>query len=209
MTDLIIDASLASAWCCPMSGTVTATGFFSLFLLRWRLLPNLWTYEVRNGILMGLRRGRLSKTEEHGLTSRKSPRVSDQILHVRVRVSVFFILDCDQASKIDPLQFLHHAGSVHDSFSEQHIMFGARALHVFEMYQQQTRSQTADGFERVVTAGCHLAHIQRRSDGFRKPRQRAENVVHALIRKLLLEPVVVNTEGQTFFGKLPIDTMKN
>lgn len=63
MARLIVDASLACAWCFPdeqtdytqailraVSGSIDA------------LAPRLWAYEVRNGVLTGVRRGRIPRT---------------------------------------------------------------------------------------------------------------------------------------------------
>jgi predicted nucleic acid-binding protein len=62
MARLIVDASLACAWCFPdeqteytqavlraVSGSIDA------------LAPRLWAYEVRNGVLMGVRRRRIPR----------------------------------------------------------------------------------------------------------------------------------------------------
>jgi predicted nucleic acid-binding protein len=63
MARFIVDASLACAWCFPdeqtdytqavlraVSGSIDA------------LAPRLWAYEVRNGVLTGVRRGRIPRT---------------------------------------------------------------------------------------------------------------------------------------------------
>jgi predicted nucleic acid-binding protein len=69
MADLVIDASLASAWCFPDERTAYANGVLRAVSSSVEAFaPRLWAYEVRNSVLMGLRRGRISKgdAEEAG-----------------------------------------------------------------------------------------------------------------------------------------------
>lgn len=64
MADLIIDASLASAWCFPDERTGYSNGVLQAVSSSLEAFaPRLWAYEVRNSVLMGLRRGRVSKTD--------------------------------------------------------------------------------------------------------------------------------------------------
>ncbi|MGH9627601.1 MAG: type II toxin-antitoxin system VapC family toxin [Bryobacteraceae bacterium] len=61
---LVIDASIAAAWCFKdettdyTEGVLTAVSGDSD-----AVAPRLWAYEVRNSVLMGLRRGRIAKTD--------------------------------------------------------------------------------------------------------------------------------------------------
>jgi predicted nucleic acid-binding protein len=65
MADLVIDASIATAWCFPdeqteyVNATLRAVSSSALTVIA----PSLWAYEVRNSVLMGLRRGRISNAD--------------------------------------------------------------------------------------------------------------------------------------------------
>ena len=64
MADLIIDASLASAWCFPDERTDFTNGVLQAISSSMEAFaPRLWAYEVRNSVLMGLRRGRISRSD--------------------------------------------------------------------------------------------------------------------------------------------------
>jgi predicted nucleic acid-binding protein len=65
MAAVVIDASIASAWCFPDEQTdYTKTVFQAVSSSAVdSVAPRLWAYEVRNSILMGLRRGRISKPD--------------------------------------------------------------------------------------------------------------------------------------------------
>lgn len=64
MADLVIDASVASAWCFPDEQTVYTDGVLQAVSNSLEAYaPRLWAYEVRNSVLMGLRRGRISKSD--------------------------------------------------------------------------------------------------------------------------------------------------
>ena len=64
MADLVIDASLASAWCFPDERTDYTNGVLHAVSSSMEAFaPRLWAYEVRNSVLMGLRRDRISKTD--------------------------------------------------------------------------------------------------------------------------------------------------
>jgi predicted nucleic acid-binding protein len=71
MSSLIVDASVASAWCFPDEQTDYTNGVLravSGFLNA--IAPRLWAYEVRNSVLMGVRRGRIPRSHaERFLTS--------------------------------------------------------------------------------------------------------------------------------------------
>ncbi len=62
MAELVIDASLASAWCFPDERTDYSNGVLQTISSSMEAFaPRLWAYEVRNSVLMGLRRGRITK----------------------------------------------------------------------------------------------------------------------------------------------------
>ena len=64
MADLIIDASVASAWCFPDERKDYANAVLrAVSSSVVAVAPRLWAYEVRNSVLMGLRRGRISKAD--------------------------------------------------------------------------------------------------------------------------------------------------
>src|ERR1035437_6629429 len=65
MAAVVIDASVASAWCFPDERTdYTQAGFQAISSSAVEAVaPRLWAYEIRNSILMGLRRGRLGKLD--------------------------------------------------------------------------------------------------------------------------------------------------
>jgi predicted nucleic acid-binding protein len=57
---VVIDASIASAWCFPDEQTdYTQSVLRAVSGSIDALAPRLWAYEVRNGVLMGVRRGRI------------------------------------------------------------------------------------------------------------------------------------------------------
>jgi predicted nucleic acid-binding protein len=64
MPRLVIDASLASAWCFPDEHTDYANGVLQAISdSSEAVAPRLWAYEIRNSILMGLRRGRIARSD--------------------------------------------------------------------------------------------------------------------------------------------------
>ncbi len=64
MAALVIDASIASAWCFPDERTDYTHGVFQAVTSSLETVaPRLWAYEIRNSILMGFRRGRISKPD--------------------------------------------------------------------------------------------------------------------------------------------------
>ena len=64
MADLVIDASLASAWCFPDEQTEYTNGVLQAVSVSLEAYaPRLWAYEVYNSILTGLRRGRISRVD--------------------------------------------------------------------------------------------------------------------------------------------------
>jgi predicted nucleic acid-binding protein len=67
MADLVIDASLASAWCFPDERTTYANAVLQAVSSSLEAFaPRLWAYEVRNSVLMGLRRRRISRADADG-----------------------------------------------------------------------------------------------------------------------------------------------
>src|SRR5258708_6824382 len=66
MPAFVVDASLASAWCFPDEHTDYTYGVLHAVSNSLEAVaPRLWAYEVRNSVLMGSRRGRITK--EHAL----------------------------------------------------------------------------------------------------------------------------------------------
>lgn len=64
MADLVIDASLAAAWCFPDERTDYANDVLQAISDSLEAVaPRLWAYEIRNSILMGLRRGRIVRSD--------------------------------------------------------------------------------------------------------------------------------------------------
>ncbi len=62
MANLVIDASLASAWCFPDEQAAYSTAvLYAVSSSLQAFAPRLWAYEVRNSVLMGLRRGRIDE----------------------------------------------------------------------------------------------------------------------------------------------------
>jgi predicted nucleic acid-binding protein len=65
MASVVIDASIACAWCFPDERTDYTNAVFQALSSSAveTVAPRLWAYEIRNSMLMGLRRGRLSKPD--------------------------------------------------------------------------------------------------------------------------------------------------
>jgi predicted nucleic acid-binding protein len=64
MAAFVIDSSLAAAWCFPDERTAyTNVVLQSLSGAAQAHGPRLWAYEIRNSVLMGLRRRRIGRTE--------------------------------------------------------------------------------------------------------------------------------------------------
>jgi predicted nucleic acid-binding protein len=67
MADLVVDASLTSAWCFPDERTAYANAVLQALSSSLEpIAPRLWAYEVRNSVLMGLRRSRISRADADG-----------------------------------------------------------------------------------------------------------------------------------------------
>lgn len=63
MAAFVIDSSLAAAWCFPDERTdYTNAVLQSLTAPIEATAPHLWAYEIRNSVLMGMRRRRITKT---------------------------------------------------------------------------------------------------------------------------------------------------
>jgi predicted nucleic acid-binding protein len=66
MASLVIDSSLAAAWCFPDERTdYTNAVLLAVSAPLEAVAPRLWAYEVRNSVLMGLRRKRLTRADAH------------------------------------------------------------------------------------------------------------------------------------------------
>ena len=64
MAGFIIDSSIAAAWCFPDEGTDYTNGVLkALSDSDEAIAPRLWAYEVRNSVLMGVRRKRITSSE--------------------------------------------------------------------------------------------------------------------------------------------------
>ncbi|HXB72417.1 MAG TPA: type II toxin-antitoxin system VapC family toxin [Candidatus Acidoferrales bacterium] len=65
MAAVVIDASMAASWCFPDEQTdYTKAVFYAVSSSAVdSVAPQLWAYEIRNSVLMGLRRGRISKPD--------------------------------------------------------------------------------------------------------------------------------------------------
>jgi len=62
MAAFIIDSSVAAAWCFPDEETDYTNGVLQFLSTSEAMAPRLWAYEVRNSVLMGLRRKRIAMT---------------------------------------------------------------------------------------------------------------------------------------------------
>jgi predicted nucleic acid-binding protein len=62
MAVLVIDSSLAAAWCFPDERTDYTNAILQTISTPLEAVaPRLWAYEVRNSVLMGLRRKRITR----------------------------------------------------------------------------------------------------------------------------------------------------
>lgn len=63
MADLVIDASVSASWCFADEITDYTEGILTVVSGTGNaIVPRLWAYELRNSVLMGLRRSRISKS---------------------------------------------------------------------------------------------------------------------------------------------------
>jgi predicted nucleic acid-binding protein len=70
MAAVVLDASIASAWCFPdeqTDYTIAVLQAVSSSTID-AVAPHLWAYEIRNSTLMGLRRGLIGKTDSKSLS---------------------------------------------------------------------------------------------------------------------------------------------
>jgi len=64
MAGFILDSSLAAAWCFPDERTDYTNSVLQALSGSWEAIaPRLWAYEIRNSVLMGVRRRRITLTE--------------------------------------------------------------------------------------------------------------------------------------------------
>jgi predicted nucleic acid-binding protein len=65
MAAVVIDASIASAWCFPDEQTDYTRAVFQAVSSSAvdSVAPRLWAYEIRNSVLIGIRRGRITKPD--------------------------------------------------------------------------------------------------------------------------------------------------
>jgi predicted nucleic acid-binding protein len=100
MADLVIDASLASAWCFPDERTEYTNGVLQAVSDSFEAFaPRLWAYEVRNSVLIGLRRGRISRGDAEGFLDS----LADLNIHLVDPVSydaVFKIAETQQPDRV-------------------------------------------------------------------------------------------------------------
>ena len=79
MSGVIIDASLAAAWCFPDEQTDYTNGVLrAVAQTMTAAAPRLWAYEIRNSVLMGVRRKRLAKSDAQEFLR------SIEALHIRL-----------------------------------------------------------------------------------------------------------------------------
>ncbi|MEJ7609001.1 MAG: type II toxin-antitoxin system VapC family toxin [Bryobacteraceae bacterium] len=88
MAVLVIDSSITAAWCFPDERTsYTQAVLYAIGKPIEAVAPRLWAYEIRNSVLMGLRRKRIDQThaEEFLDTIRSLPvRLSDPVSYEAV-----------------------------------------------------------------------------------------------------------------------------
>jgi predicted nucleic acid-binding protein len=63
MAALVIDSSIAAAWCFPDERTDYANRVLWAVSALEAVAPRLWAYEVRNSVLMGVRRKRITRAD--------------------------------------------------------------------------------------------------------------------------------------------------
>jgi predicted nucleic acid-binding protein len=88
MAALVVDSSIAAAWCFPDERTNYTNGVLQAIAAPLdALAPRLWAYEVRNSVLMGVRRKRITLADaEDFLESIKGLpiRLTDPVSYDRV-----------------------------------------------------------------------------------------------------------------------------
>lgn len=63
MANLVVDASLAAAWCFGDENRDYANRVLRVLPSVRAFVPQLWAYELRNSVLMGVRRGRIDSAD--------------------------------------------------------------------------------------------------------------------------------------------------
>lgn len=63
MSGIVVDASVALAWCFPDEATVYAEAVLVALQGREMIVPAIWPMEVANALLVGKRRGRIRQTD--------------------------------------------------------------------------------------------------------------------------------------------------
>ena len=63
MANLVVDASVTVSWCFPDERTEFSSQVLQAVCQRKSFAPRLWAYEMRNCILLGLRRGRITRED--------------------------------------------------------------------------------------------------------------------------------------------------
>jgi predicted nucleic acid-binding protein len=64
MASLVLDSSIAAAWCFPDEETLYTKGVLQFVAAPSEAVaPRLWAYEIRNSVLLGVRRKRI--TQDH------------------------------------------------------------------------------------------------------------------------------------------------
>ena len=65
MNGIVVDASITLSWCFPDEQTDYTRAVFQAVSSSAvdSVAPRLWAYEIRNSVLMGIRRGRISKPD--------------------------------------------------------------------------------------------------------------------------------------------------
>jgi predicted nucleic acid-binding protein len=97
MPSLVIDASLAAAWCFPDEQTEYTNGVLrSVSDSLEAFAPRLWAYEIRNCILMGLRRGRIGTADAKGFLDS----LADLNIHLVDPVSYDDLLDLAETYRL-------------------------------------------------------------------------------------------------------------
>ena len=61
MANLVVDASVAAAWCFSDENSIYSNAVLKSLAGITPFAPRLWAYEIRNSVLMGLRRTRISQ----------------------------------------------------------------------------------------------------------------------------------------------------
>lgn len=63
MTTFVLDASIALSWCFPDETNEYAKGVFERLSVEQATVPAIWPFEVTNGLVVGIRRGRIGEMQ--------------------------------------------------------------------------------------------------------------------------------------------------